>query len=365
MKTRHLIVMIAATGLLASCGSTEDSEATAESTAIPQEGPSHTAFAEALSMVGNDGSMLAMPDTINFIDQTRINELADGYEPWRDIGADRTWQVLSYIGATDREDGTGESALLESSRNFLPLPDDLVRLDLPAADSMLFAGNTFHGGVRLVNGGQDTAQIEEFAREHGWEGESPLLEYEGGQPNIPQGTQLLLRDTSSVATAGPGLDFSDVDMTEGPTLADQDTITALRDCLGDAVRATVRYQIRPDATDWFSLGVVDGPDGPYSVVCSLQPNPVVAERVGERGVELVESRNISNYGPTQYIAGNGDVAGRPYSDYFRSAEYSVEEIDDVTGSFRTSQVRMVLPHVEDAPPGIIFAFGEYAAPGAS
>lgn len=318
-RHRSLIAIIGATGLLAACGAADESgaepvEPVAESETSEETTPA--AFVDALGEIGKDW---VIADYVHFVDQSRINELEKSDEGWKELGANRSAQTLSYLAQ----------------------PEALLGLDFASAEFVISAGGLWDGdfnGVSLISGGQDTAWVEEMAMTSGWVGQSPLFRYEGNQPNVPQGMQVLLVDDDSVATANPE---TDMDVVGGldPTLAEQEHIGDLAQCLGDPVSADIYYRVRPDATDEYAVGVVAGEDGePRSVVCSWFRNAYIAEQVGDKAVEDVRNADIR---------GTTEFSGRKYNELF----------DSPTVSVVGTMLRTELSHKDDTPIDAIITLG--------
>jgi len=151
---------------------------------------------------------------------------------------------------------TGSSAILEGYDYASQLA-----IKLSAADYAVSVGQA-PGVVTLVAGGQDASAVTSAAKSLGYSGGDVLSQDMNVSKLITVGINQVEATGQDVVLAGSGADLGLVDA-KGTTLADDDDIAALSDCLGDPAAAYLS-----DVDDHrVGLGVADDDGAAVSTIC--------------------------------------------------------------------------------------------------
>lgn len=206
---------------------------------------------------------------------------------------DDTATLVELAGTEPGPDQDGHGDLrghgAASLANVAPVIAERPGISLVEADFSVSAGMPPRV-VGLVAGGQDTARISEGLADLGWTRDERTLTAPGlGELDDAQLATLTLHlakaraEGSDLVYGGAGANLAHAGEPSGPTLADDPRITALSDCLGDVVAATVATPrlggpLQPTAV---AVGVrtpAANTDTPHAVACLSWSSAAEAER---------------------------------------------------------------------------------------
>jgi hypothetical protein len=233
------------------------------------------------------------------------------------VAWDDTAALLALVGDERKPEGFGRLAFTGYPGLGLtePTAEADVKLALRRATFVVSAGRA-PDTVGLVAGGQRPDRVRDALTALGWKLEGDRLVHPGmiarTEPASRYSIQLnqVRGDGEDVVIGLNKATLSSAGHPGGPTLADDARISALAECLGDVVAATVSAETGAPAATAVAIGVPrpsSRTDEPRAVVCVSWSDQAAADRYAEGLAGVLRG-------------GDSRRTGRPWSELLRDTE---------------------------------------------